>query len=284
MFNRLYFILIIAIAISCNTDGFITDNSGMKYKFFVNNKTNKTPIKNDILVVFMKYTTENDSVLFDTKELNGQPFRMKYNGLSNNGGTIDDAFALMHEGDSAQFIVDAEKFYRETKNIEVPSFIKKDSKLIFNIKLVEIFSYEKYIEEKKASEVHTAQKEQEILKMYLQSANIITNATNSGLYYIETKEGQGTKPKSGQKVVINYTGSFINGEIFDSTLKRGETFEFEFGNNEVIQGLEEGISMMKKGGKATLIIPSQIAYGDKKYKMIPAFSTLIFEVELINIK
>ncbi len=284
MFQKLYFILIITLAISCNTDSYTTDYSGMKYKFFIKNDTNKAPIKNDILVVLMKYTTEKDSILFDTKELNGQPFRMKYKGLSNNGGTIDDAFSLMHEGDSAQFIVDAEKFYRETKNAEIPTFIKKGNKLIFNIKLVEIFSYDKYIEEKKASEVLTAQKEQEILEMYLQSTNVITKPTNSGLYYLETKTGKGAKPKSGQKVIINYTGSFINGEIFDSTLKRGETFEFEFGKNEVIPGLEEGISMMKTGGKATLIIPSHIAYGDKKYKMIPAFSTLIFEVELINIK
>ncbi len=284
MLKVIYFILIIVSIISCNSDSYIVDNSGMKYKFFVKNENNNKPVKSDILVLLMRYTTEKDSVLFDTKEFNGQPFRMRFNGSSKNDGTIDDAFALMHEGDSAQFIVDAEKFYRETKNTNVPNFIKKGSKLKFNIKLVEIFSYDKYLEEKKASQVLTAQEEQKVLEMYLQNSNITAKPTNSGLYYIETKAGQGAKPKLGHKVVINYTGSFISGEIFDSTLKRSEPFEFELGKNEVIQGLEEGISMMKEGGKATLIIPSNIAYGNKKYKMIPAFSTLIFEVELINIK
>jgi len=283
MSKILYFILILFSVSSCNSDSYTTDSSGMKYKFFIENEKNKKPVKNDILVLHMQYKTENDSVLFDTKELNGQPFRMRYNGLSKNGGTVDDCFALMHDGDSAQFIVDAEKFYIYTKKTEVPAFIKKGSKLKFNIKLVEIFSYEKYLEEKKAGQVVTAQEEQILLESYLQNANITVKPTNSGLYYIETKAGTGAKPKSGQKVVINYTGTFINGEIFDSTLKRSEPFEFELGKNEVIQGLEEGICMLKKGGKATLIIPSHIAYGDQKYKMIPAFSTLIFEIELINI-
>jgi FKBP-type peptidyl-prolyl cis-trans isomerase len=82
---------------------------------------------------------------------------------------------------------------------------------------------------------------------------------------------------------VHYTGSFLSGEVFDSSLERGETFTFEFGADEVIQGMEEGIGKMKSGGKAILIIPSNLAYGSQQYKMIPPFSTLVFEIELINI-
>ena len=280
----IYYLALIFVAFSCNSDNFITDASGMKYKFFVENEENKKPIVGDILVLQMKYTTEKDSVLFDTKEFNGQPFRMKMNAVSKNGGTIDDAFALMHEGDSAQFILDAERFYTETKNTEVPTFIKKGSKLVFNIKLVEIFSYDKYLEEKKTADVMTAEQEQKILKSYLENANITVTPSTTGLYYIEDKAGKGNFPKNGQKVKLHYTGSFVSGEVFDSSLKRGEIFEFEIGTKQVIPGLEEGICMMKKGGKSTLIIPSSIAYGNQQYKMIQPFSTLIFEVELINIE
>jgi len=285
LLNRiLYLIVSIIIISSCGSDNYTINASGMKYKFFIKNEENKKPVVGDILVLYMRYTTEKDSVLFDTKELNGQPFRMKMNAASENGSTINDAFALMHEGDSAQFIVDAERFYTEIKNTEVPCFINKNSKLIFNIKLVEIFSYDKYLKEKKIVQIKNTKEEQIILESYLQNANITIKPANSGLYYIEDLTGKGSKPKTGQKVTIHYTGSFINGEIFDSSLKRGEAFEFEFGANQVIPGLEEGVGMMKTGGKATLIIPSHIAYGSQQYKMIPPFSTLIFEVELLNIK
>jgi FKBP-type peptidyl-prolyl cis-trans isomerase len=284
MKNIICLLVLIVVISSCNSDNYTTDASGMKYKFFTKNEENKKPIVGDILVLKMKYTTENDSVLFDTKEYNDQTFRMIMKAASKNGGTVDDAFAMMSEGDSAQFIIGAEKFFLETKNSEVPEFIKKGDKLIFNIKLVEIFSYDKYLEEKKAVDVMTAEQEQKILKLYLENANINVKPTSTGLYYIEEKAGNGSSPKSGQKVKVHYTGSFVSGEIFDSSLKRGEVFEFEIGSNKVIPGMEEGICMMKKGGKATLIVPSNIAYGDQEFKMIPPFSTLIFEIELINIE
>jgi len=256
----------------------------MKYKFFVKNESSKSTQKNEILVLHMSYKTEKDSVLFDTKELNGQPFRMKYYGPSKNGGTIDDAFSLMHEGDSAQFIVDAEKFYIETKKTEVPSFIKKGSKLIFNIKLIEIFSYKKYIEDLKKNNSQSPNEENILLNSYLTNANINVKPTESGLYYIENQKGNGKKVKNKSKVIINYTASFVNGEVFDSSLERNEPFEFECGKNEVIEGLEEGIMLMTEKGKATLIIPSKLAYGNQQYKVVPPYSTLIFEVELIKIK
>jgi FKBP-type peptidyl-prolyl cis-trans isomerase len=255
----------------------------MQYKFYLSNEKARTPVPDDIVVLYMKYTTENDSVLFDTKEMQGQPFRMKVKPRSKNGGTIDDAFAMMHEGDSARFIVDAERFFLETKGTEVPTYIKPKSKLIFDIKLVEIFSYDKFLENQKNSQVVNAESEKSMLEIYLKNSNITAKPEASGLYYIEYVAGKGNFPEKGQKVTVHYTGSFLSGEVFDSSLERGETFTFEFGADEVIQGMEEGIGKMKSGGKAILIIPSNLAYGSQQYKMIPPFSTLVFEIELINI-
>jgi FKBP-type peptidyl-prolyl cis-trans isomerase len=123
-----------------------------------------------------------------------------------------------------------------------------------------------------------------VLMSYLENANIKVKPSQTGLYFIEQLIGKGATPKKGQKVILHYTGTFISGEVFDSSLKRGEPFEFEFGANQVIPGMEEGISKMKVGGKATIIVPSNLAYGKEQYKMIPPFSTLIFELELLNIK
>lgn len=283
--KRYFFLILLIITLwSCSSDGYQTDTSGMKYKFYVLNEQARKPVQGDILTLRMNYKTDDDSVLFDTKELNGQPFRMKVKPSTKKGGTVDDAFIMMHEGDSASFIVDAERFYTETKGTEVPQFIKPGSKLIFSIKLVEVFSFEKYEEELKKSQVMNAETERSMLLAYLKNANIKEKPFESGLYFIEHSVGKGQRPKKGQKIILHYTGTFINGEVFDSSLKRGEPFEFEFGANQVIPGMEEGVGKMKAGGKATIIIPSELAYGKEQYKMIPPYSTLIFELELLNIK
>ncbi|NJO91314.1 MAG: peptidylprolyl isomerase, partial [Chloroflexia bacterium] len=83
----------------------------------------------------------------------------------------------------------------------------------------------------------------------------------------------------------HYTGSLINGEIFDSSYNRNKPFAFKLGAKEVIDGWEEGFSYMKKGGKARFIIPSELAYGKEGFStIIPPYSSLLFEVELIDIK
>ena len=103
---------------------------------------------------------------------------------------------------------------------------------------------------------------------------------------IETlQEGTGAEAKTGDTVVVNYVGTLENGTKFDSSIDRGETFSFTLGENRVIQGWELGVLGMKIGEKRKLTIPPELGYGDQAVgNIIPANSTLIFEVELIEIK
>ncbi|HAH58176.1 MAG TPA: peptidylprolyl isomerase [Bacteroidales bacterium] len=120
---------------------------------------------------------------------------------------------------------------------------------------------------------------------YIKKNNITVKPTASGLYYIETKAGSGEQVVSGKTVKVHYTGTLLNGQKFDSSVDRGEPIEFVLGQGQVIQGWDEGIAMMKEGGKARLIIPSNIAYGPQgRMPTIPPNSTLVFDVELIDVK
>jgi FKBP-type peptidyl-prolyl cis-trans isomerase len=108
--------------------------------------------------------------------------------------------------------------------------------------------------------------------------------TASGLQYKITKEGEGKSPKATDTVVVHYKGTLLDGTEFDSSYKRNEPAEFPL--NRVIPGWTEGLQLLKEGGKATLTIPSDLAYGKQGTPGGPIGpdETLIFEVELIKVK
>ena len=107
-------------------------------------------------------------------------------------------------------------------------------------------------------------------------------ALPSGLHYEITKAGDGASPKATETVRVHYTGTLIDGTVFDSSVQRGEPAEFPL--DQVIPGWTEGIQKMTKGGKIKLYVPPQLAYGDDGRPGIPPGSTLIFDVELLEIK
>jgi hypothetical protein len=101
--------------------------------------------------------------------------------------------------------------------------------------------------------------------------------------YGVTKEGTGKQPAATSIVKVHYTGKLVDGTVFDSSVERGEPIEFPL--NQVIPGWTEGLQLMKEGGKATLYIPSKLGYGEQGVPgTIPPHSTLIFDVELIEVK
>ncbi len=109
--------------------------------------------------------------------------------------------------------------------------------------------------------------------------------TPSGLKYIDLVEGTGPSPAAGDNCQVHYTGWLENGTKFDSSVDRGQPFEFPIGQGRVIKGWDEGVSTMKVGGKRKLTIPASLGYGDRGAGgVIPPGATLIFEVELLGIR
>ena len=108
--------------------------------------------------------------------------------------------------------------------------------------------------------------------------------TASGLEYIEVEPGTGTQAEAGKTVSVHYTGKFQDGKVFDSSVSRGEPIKFPLGAGRVIKGWDEGIALMKEGGKAQLVIPPHLAYGESGAGgVIPPNATLVFDVELVSV-
>jgi peptidylprolyl isomerase len=109
--------------------------------------------------------------------------------------------------------------------------------------------------------------------------------TASGLEYEDIREGTGATPQTGQTAVVHYVGTLTNGQKFDSSHDRGQPFSFPLGMGRVIRGWDEGVATMKVGGLRKLTIPPDLGYGARGAGgVIPPNATLVFEVELLEVK
>ena len=290
---------------SCNNSkypGYEQTKDGLYYKLIKHDEKGKKAVEGDVLMMDMVYKNDKDSVIFNSVT-QGRKVPVPLTKPSFKGG-LEEGFAMLAPGDSASFIVSADSLFIKTFGMkELPKEITKGSMLTFYLKVHEIKSkaeIEKMREEKMAvAEAEAAKnkvEEKTNLDKYLSDNKISTAPTQSGLIFIEKVKGKGTNAEKGKKVKMNYVGKLLDGTIFDTNNEKvakennmhqeGRTynaFEFTVGNGEVIPGWDEALPMMKVGGKATFIIPSNLAYGEMNQGPIKPYSTLVFDVELLEV-
>jgi len=287
MLKKLSWVLLLLFtycSCSSNDYSFNEHESGLKFKVVKESESKININEGDFIELDLKYRTETDSVLFNSKEF-GDPFKMQVGKISHLSGSFEEALLMMNPGDSYQFLIRTDSFYLKTKQEKLPISIRSSDNLLFDIKIIRKISSKEIEKERALFNKQMSEQEPIILKQYVEDEEIKQLPFESGLYYIEIESGKGIQALSGDILTVHYTGKLIDGKVFDSSYQRNEAFTFKIGANEVIPGWDEGFTYMKKGGKAVFIIPSKLAYGKEGYStIIPSYASLIFEVELLSIK
>ncbi|MBO4738252.1 MAG: FKBP-type peptidyl-prolyl cis-trans isomerase [Bacteroidales bacterium] len=190
---------------------------------------------------------------------------------------------MMHCGDSATFIINAKQYFNAYQYGYIPAFVNDKTMLWITLKINNIFTYEEY---QQFSIQKAKEEERKQISDYLVANHIEEAPSESGLIVIKHNTTAGKPAKEGARCMVHYTGKLLNGEIFDSSVERGTPFEFTLGKGEVIKGWDEGIALLRKGEKATLIIPSELGYGERGAGggSIPPYASLVFDVELVDVK
>lgn len=260
--------------------GFKQDKeTGIYYKFYVQNKDSVQAQTGDA-VSLMYQLALKDSILVPMMPIQELVQESFYKG------DVYAAIRMMHVGDSATFILDADTFFHYMGG-ENPF---DDKELYFTFKMTELMpkaevdammqaqeeQYNAYMEQARAAEDST-------MREYIAKNKIKVAPTASGLYFISKKAGKGAQAVAGQKVAVHYTGKLLDGTKFDSSYDRNEPIEFMLGQGQVIPGWDEGIAMMREGEKAVLLIPSKLAYGERGNQVIPPCAPLVFDVELVKV-
>jgi FKBP-type peptidyl-prolyl cis-trans isomerase FkpA len=287
-----------ALLVSCNNndaEGFAKSENGVLYKFHKQNKEGATAKEGDIVTIMYTFKTKvngKDSILIDTKRNapNGE-FQMALPKPTFKG-SMEEGMMMMRTGDSATFKFPVDSFFLKTNKAEklAPEF-KAGESMYFTVKLISIKNkadYEKEMQEKQKQAQEAAmvaeKEEGNKIEAYLKANNINTKPTASGLIVIEKVKGNGNQVKLNDLASVDYTGKLLDGSIFDSSKNAGKPLEFVVGSQNIIPAFSEALQLLKIGSEATIICPSKIAYGGSDMGQIPPFSTLVFDIKVVDAK
>ncbi|MCQ2960323.1 MAG: FKBP-type peptidyl-prolyl cis-trans isomerase [Bacteroidales bacterium] len=270
---------------SSKKENYDTTEAGLSYLYREKSSSDLLPQDGNKLLVNVKYYDSKDSLLFNSEDYSSR-FIMDFFPPVAAGTTINDAFAMMHEGDSISFRINAYNFFLAAGQKQMLSKITKTDTLRFEIRLKKILSPDIIEKEIAQKDKELKDEEEYLLADFLKNNYPELKPTKSGLYFIETQEGEGPQITKNNKVAIHYTATYINGEPIYSTYQKNDPLVFEVADPLVWPCLAEAVQYMKKGSKATIIAPSKLAAGergDKSLKIAPR-KTIIFDLELIAYK
>ena len=279
--------LLVAVAAACGKNRVQVTDNGLKYQIHEQSDGTRKGKVGDIMTLHLTLMNNKDSVLRDTHK-EGAPFQMLLQ-VPPFKGSYEEGLTLLSKGDSATFYVSADSLFTRAMQ-PLPPGVKKGTDIGIAVKVMNIQSEEEYKKAQAADFEKQKGIDAKVIENYVAKNGLAgkTQKTESGVYYVVTQPGGGPTPNRGDVVTVHYTGKLLDGKVFDSSRTNpqagGKPAQFQIGVGMVIPGWEEGVSKLHKGEKATLIIPSMLAYGPRGNQSIPANSVLLFDIELMDIQ
>ncbi len=261
--------------------GYKKTPSGLYYKFRSQNTSATKPQLTDFMKVDMACYL-NDSVYYDWQGTQHDVYTQLQTPIFK--GDLQEAYAMMHVGDSASFYVKADSvaamYYKQDPNAVG---LKPDDYFRYEVKLVEVKSEEAFMAEIAMMKEVMKEASLKALEDYVAANNISVTPESSGVYIIPLEKGKGRCPVKGEKVELDFSASLLDGQSVGSTFDNPEKFSFVLGDNSTIRGWEEIVPKMHLGERVKAIIPFDLAYGEHAVGSIPAYANLVYDIKLLKI-
>lgn len=311
--NKIWCLAVVTLIIilpACENNLSGTLEGGMEYTF-INKTEGQLPENGEFIALNVLVKDDSDSVITDSQEM-GIPVLLRKDSLWGTLKSFQDCFNILRKGDSAIFKMSAKSLFIN----QLPPGMDSSTVVTVVAGLADVMDESKYREtvtdwqnNKRMEQMAAAKKEivaankdlistqGETIDAYLVSNNLEAEKTESGIRYVITEQGNGSKPEVGDQVKVNYTGKLLDGTVFDSSVEEAakaaglfnpsrpyEPYPIQLGISSVILGWHEGIALLSQGDKATLFIPSPLAYGEQSQgEIIKANSILVFDIEMVEV-
>lgn len=242
--------------------------------------------QSDIMKVYFTLQTFNGDTLLDFST--GEPYELIC-GDKALGEGFSEGLGLVAKGGDAEFIIPSSlAFGSEGFEGVIPPY----TPFIFNLKVVDIMTADEYeaeqkdkMEKKEAADNKRLQEEPERIEKYIKSHGVEVKPTVTGLYFIEEFKGEGDIVQNGDLVSVNYSIYNIEDFLIESSSQYGQPIRFVYGNAEMLPGIEEAVGYMRVGGKARIIVPSYLGFGNIDIDdNLPANSTLVIDLEFVDLQ
>lgn len=261
--------------------GYKKTQNGLYYKFHSQNTSATQPQLSDFLKVDMTCYL-NDSLYYDWQGAQHEVYTQLRDPIFE--GDLQEAYAMMHVGDSASFYVKADSvaalYYQQDPNVVG---LKPEDYFRYEVKLVEVKSEEAFMAELEMMKEVMKEASKKALEDYIAANNISVTPEPSGAYIIPLEKGKGRCPVKGEKVELDFSATLLDGQSVGSTFDSPEKFSFVLGEGNTIQGWEEVVPKMHLGERVMAIIPFDLAYGERAVGSIPAYSNLVYDIKLLKI-
>jgi FKBP-type peptidyl-prolyl cis-trans isomerase FkpA len=289
--NKLAIFLLFLSFYSCKKETTRFTKSGMKYDLYID-KTGTMPALYDYVTFDMVFKTSGDSVLFDSRK-NHKPIRIQLNNIPF-AGSMEEGLTYLSEGDSATFYISADSLRNHLAGESDPgkmstSVLVPGSFVKFDIRLIKVQTPTAAEKEIMLKKVERKNIELASIKDYVERHQVKETPDSFGIYIIGA-ERQQNKIVEGDTVAVYYESKYINGIPYESNKNTNKPFYFVMGSHHVIRGWETAFAQLSLHSRATLLIPSSMAYGEEGLLnsttgsyIVPPYSPLLFDVEVTGI-